>query len=66
MHLTIEGFFIALIVGCVIGLICILLGRLLKAVGIPPAEAVGGFLEQYAWAIGLLAFLWALLTGWRP
>jgi len=33
---------------------------------VPPAEAVGGFLEQFAWAIGILAGLWAFFSGWRP
>jgi len=66
MHLTLENVVVAVLVACVVGLVCILLGRVLKAVGMPPAVAVGGFFEQYAWAIGLIAGLWAFVTGWRP
>ena len=66
MHLTIENVVIAIIVACVIGLLCVLFGRILQATGVPPVAAVGGFFEQYAWAIGILAGLWALVTGWRP
>ncbi len=66
MHLTLENVVIAVLVAVVIGLLCVLLGRILKAVGVPPAEAVGSFFEQYAWAIGIVAGLWAFVTGWRP
>lgn len=62
----IERLILAVIIGVVVGLVCILAGRLLKAAGVPPAVAVGTFLEEYAWAIGIIAALWAFITGWRP
>ena len=61
-----ERIVLAVIIAVVIGLVCILVARLLKAVNVPPAEAVGGFLEQFAWAIGILAGLWAFFSDPRP
>jgi hypothetical protein len=63
---VIEHIVIALIIAIVVGLLCILVGKLLKAMSVPPAAAAGDFLETYAWAIGLVAGLWAFVTGWRP
>jgi hypothetical protein len=37
-----------------------------KSVNIPPLAAAGGFLEEYGWAIGLVAALLVFFTGWRP
>lgn len=45
-------------------LACLLLGSLLGTVGIPPVEAVGHFLKEWAAAIAVLMFLWALFRGW--
>ena len=53
----------AVIIAVVVGLACILLGVVLESINVPPAEAVGGFLTTYAWAIGILAGLWAFLGG---
>jgi len=39
------------------------LGMLLVSLDIPPAEAVGRFLENYAWVIGILAGLWYFFRG---
>lgn len=58
-----EAIIIALIVGLIVGLGCVLLGRVLKSIGVPPAEAVGGFFEQFAWAIGIVAALWFFFAG---
>jgi len=54
---------LAVVIGSVVGLACILLGMLLVSLDIPPAEAVGRFLENYAWVIGILAGLWYFFRG---
>lgn len=53
----------AVVVAIIVGLVCILLGLLLNALGVPPATAVGGFLLAYAWVIGVLAGLLHFLRG---
>lgn len=58
----IETIILAVIIGIAVGLGCMLVGKLLNSLGIPPAAAVGGFLEQYGWAIGVLAGLWWFFT----
>jgi len=63
---VIESIAIAIGVGVLVGLASVFIGRMLKAAGVPPAEAAGGFLEQFAWALGFVAALWAFATGWRP
>lgn len=62
----IESIAIAVVVGLIVGLLCIGVGRLLKSVNVPPLAALGTFLDDYGWAIGLVAALWAFVTGWRP
>lgn len=54
---------LAVIVAVVVGALAILLGRVLKTIPAPIAVTVGGWFEQFGWAIGLLAGLWWLLTG---
>jgi uncharacterized membrane protein YdcZ (DUF606 family) len=48
----------AVVVACVVGLVCLLLGSILASLDIPPASAVGSFLSRWAWVIGCLAGLW--------
>lgn len=54
---------LALVVAIVTGLVCLLLGTILRSLGIPIAETVGGFLAHWAWVIGILAGLWYFFTG---
>lgn len=53
----------AVIVAVAVGLACLLLGALLGVINVPPAEVVGRFLTQFAWAIGVLAGLWQFFGG---
>lgn len=53
----------AVVVAVATGLACILLALILNALNVPPAEAVGHFLNQYAWVIGILFGLWYFATG---
>ena len=54
---------LAVVIAIVVGLVCLLVGMLLASLGVPPAEAVGGFLTEYAWVIGVLAGLWHFFSG---
>ena len=54
---------IAVIVGVVVTLACILLGLVLGALHIDIASTVGGFLQTYAAVIGVLAALVQFFTG---
>lgn len=55
MVFDLNKFVKALVVAVVVGLVCILGGSLLVTMNVPPATAVGGFLNSYAWGIGLVA-----------
>jgi hypothetical protein len=54
---------LAVVVGVVVILICILVGGLLMATNISLAVAVGAFLKAYATVLGLLAALWYFFAG---
>lgn len=54
---------LAVIVGVVVFLGCILLGMLLSALEVSFAVAIGAFLTQWAGVIGLLAALWHFFSG---
>lgn len=54
---------LAVIVAVVVTLGCILLGMLLGAINIAVAATIGGFLERYSAAIGILAGLWYFFKG---
>lgn len=54
---------VAVVVGAVVGLACILLGMILASLNIPPVEAVGRFLTEWAWVIGVLAGLYQFFAG---
>lgn len=54
---------LAAVVGAATGLACILIGMLLVSLNIPPIEAIGHFLNQWAWVIGVLAGLWYFFAG---
>lgn len=54
---------LAVVWAVIVGLVCLLIGMVLSSLGVPPAEAVGGFLTQWAWVIGVLAGLWQFFGG---
>lgn len=56
---------IAVIVGVVVALVCLLLGKIISSAGAaaPPFAAIGAFLVQYCWVVGLLAGLLYFVTG---
>lgn len=53
----------AVVVAVAVGLLCLLAGIVLVSLEAPPAVAVGNFLTQWCWAIGVLAGLWYFLKG---
>lgn len=53
----------AVVVGALVGLGCLLLGMVLASLNIPPVEAVGKFLEQWCWVIGVLVGLLTFFRG---
>lgn len=54
---------LAVVVGVIVTLICMLVGALLATVDVDMASTVGGWLESYAGVLGLLAALWHFFTG---
>ena len=54
---------LAVIVGVVVFLACVLIGGLLSDLKVDFAQTVGGFLQTWAAVIGLLAALWYFFTG---
>ncbi len=59
----IEQIVLAIVVACIVGLLLLFLGRILTTLAIPIAVAVGGFLEQWCWVIGVLVGLIFFFTG---
>lgn len=53
----------AVVVAVIVGLACMLLGMVLNSLNVPPAEAVGHFLTEFAWVIGVLAGLVHFFRG---
>ena len=53
----------AVVIGALVGLGCLLLGMILVSLDIPPVEAVGKFLEQWCWVIGVLVGLLTFFRG---
>lgn len=49
---------LAVVVAVVFTLGCLLLGAILSALNVAVATTVGGFLQQWAGVVGLLAGLW--------
>lgn len=54
---------LAAVAGAVAFLICVFVGMLFAATGIPIAATVGAFLTQWAAAIAILVFIWHFFTG---
>lgn len=66
----IEAIITAVIVAVIVGLVLLLIGKLIAAAGstVPLLAALGAFLDQYCWVIGLLVGLLFFVSGgrWRP
>jgi hypothetical protein len=54
---------LAVVVGVVVFLGCLLLGLLLNALTVSFAVTIGAFLTQWAGVIGLLAAIWHFFSG---
>lgn len=54
---------VAVIVGIVVFLACVLIGALLVTTAVPFVVTIGAFLKTYASLFGLLAALWHFFTG---
>ncbi len=54
---------LAIVVACIVGIVLYIVGAILATIGIPIAETVGRLLQQFSWAIGVLAGLWFFFTG---
>lgn len=59
----IQRIVLAIVVGVVVFLGCVLLGGLLATLKVDFAVTVGTFLKTYASLIGLLAALWHFFAG---
>lgn len=57
---------LAVVVGVAVGLIALFLGTVLNSLAVPPATAVGGFLIQWCWVLGILAGVWYFFRGSLP
>lgn len=54
----------AIVVGIIVGLVCLFLGVILATLDVPPVTAIAKFLTQWAWPIGVLAgLLWFFGNG---
>ncbi|MHB8420652.1 MAG: hypothetical protein ACYDCL_21480 [Myxococcales bacterium] len=54
---------LAVVMACVTGLVCVLVGAILGSVGIPIAVTIGAFLVRWGWILGVLAGVWFFFTG---
>jgi len=63
MPLPIARIVRAIVIGVVTGIVLIIVGVLLVSTAVPPAVAIGNILQTYAWALGILAGLWAFFGG---
>ena len=57
---------LAVLIGAVAWLICVIGGALLASIGIPVVKTFGDLLEMYAIVIGVIVGLVAFFTGWSP
>ena len=54
---------LSVVVAVVVGLICQLFGPILISMGVPFAVAVGAFLVQWGWVLGICAGIWYFFSG---
>lgn len=54
---------LAVVVGVVAILVCMLVGTLLVAINVSLAVTIGNFLKTWAGAIGILAAIWYWFSG---
>ena len=57
---------VAVIVGFLVGLVCIFLGYILPDLNVSFITSIGNFLTKWGWPIGLAAGLLSFATGWNP
>lgn len=60
---TITLIALAILIALIVGGLAILLGRVTKTIPAPITAAIGGWLEQFGWGIGVIAGLWFFFTG---
>ena len=61
-----RNLILSVIIGVLVALAILLVGIILVALHIPVLHDVGSFLETWCWVFGVIAAIWAYLTGWRP
>lgn len=54
---------LAVVVGVVVTLACVLVGGILISLGLALPVAIGAFLKSFAMVIGILAALWYYFAG---
>lgn len=54
---------LAVVVGVVVTLACVLIGSILDALSVQIAVTIGDFLRRYSGVFGVLAALWFFFTG---
>lgn len=59
----VQRIVLAVVVGVVVALACLLVGGLLATLKIDFAVSIGAFLKNYAGVLGLLAALWHFFAG---
>jgi hypothetical protein len=57
---------IALVIGALVWVLCLGLGTVLAATGVPVVVTIGKFIAAYAVIIGILGAALSFLTGWSP
>lgn len=57
---------VAVAIGAVIFLLCLLGGGILQDLGVPVLKGIGSFLKEWAVVIGFLGGALAFFGGWRP
>lgn len=56
---------LAVVIGVMVTLACILLGGLLASLSVSVAVSIGDFLKTYAGVLGVLAALWYYFAGYH-
>lgn len=54
---------LAIVIAVFVGVILLLLGDVLDTLKAPLATAVGGWLKDWGWVLGVLAGLWFFFSG---
>lgn len=59
----IKRIILAVVIGVVVTLVCILVGALLTGLGVHLATVVGDFLSKWSGVLGVLAAIWWYFSG---